>query len=147
MAANLHNRSDKSKQLVLFPDRIDRDIAPDAPVRVIDSVIDRLNLDCLSKVYKSRGRRAYNARVMLKVIIYAYMNNVYSCRKIEELLKRDIHFIWLAGYEQPDFITINRFRWPPQGRDRQPVHTVGAAEKKNRRSSIGIPFSFGQRKR
>ena len=110
MATNLHTRPDKSKQLVLFPDRIDRDIAPDAPVRVIDSVIDRLNLDCLSKVYKSRGRRAYNARMMLKVIIYAYMNNVYSCRRIEELLKRDIHFIWLAGYEQPDFITINRFR-------------------------------------
>ena len=110
MDSNLHNRPDKSKQLVLFPDRIDRDIAPDAPVRVIDNVIDRLNLDCLGKLYKSRGRRAYNARVMLKVIVYAYMNNVYSCRRIEELLKRDIHFIWLAGYEQPDFITINRFR-------------------------------------
>ena len=40
----------------------------------------------------------------------AYMNNVYSCRKIEKLLHRDIHYIWLAGYEKPDFITINRFR-------------------------------------
>lgn len=48
--------------------------------------------------------------MMLKVIIYAYMNNIYSCRRIEELLKRDIHFIWLAGYNKPDFITINRFR-------------------------------------
>ena len=38
------------------------------------------------------------------------MNNIYSCRRIEQLLSRDIHFIWLAGYEQPDFITINRFR-------------------------------------
>ena len=38
------------------------------------------------------------------------MNNIYSCRKIEKALKRDIHFIWLAGYEQPDFITVNRFR-------------------------------------
>ena len=38
------------------------------------------------------------------------MNNVYSCRKIEKLLHRDIHYIWLAGYEKPDFITINRFR-------------------------------------
>ena len=47
---------------------------------------------------------------MLKVILYAYMNNVYSCRKIEKLLHRDIHYIWLAGYEKPDFITINRFR-------------------------------------
>ncbi len=48
--------------------------------------------------------------MMLKVILYAYMNNVYSCRKIEKLLHRDIHYIWLAGYEKPDFITINRFR-------------------------------------
>ena len=47
---------------------------------------------------------------MLKVIIYAYMNNVYSCRKIEKLLNRDIHYIWLSGNEKPDFITINRFR-------------------------------------
>lgn len=30
--------------------------------------------------------------------------------EIESLLHRDIHYIWLAGYEKPDFITINRFR-------------------------------------
>ena len=56
------------------------------------------------------GRCPYHPRMMLKVIIYAYMNNIYSCRRIEQLLLRDIHFIWLAGYEKPDFITINRFR-------------------------------------
>ena len=48
--------------------------------------------------------------MLLKVVIYAYMNNIYSCRKIEKAVKRDVHFIWLAGYGQPDFITINRFR-------------------------------------
>ena len=48
--------------------------------------------------------------MMLKVILYAYMNNIYSCRKIEKLLHRDIHYIWLAGHKKPDFITINRFR-------------------------------------
>ena len=106
----LHNRPHINNQLVLFPERIDRDIAENDPVRIINGVINGLNLDCLAKLYRSKGRRAYNARMMLKVIIYAYMNNVYSCRKIENLLKRDIHFIWLAGYEQPDFITINRFR-------------------------------------
>ena len=41
--------------------------------------------------------------MMLKAILYAYMNNVYSCRKIEQLLLRDIHYIWLAGYEKPVF--------------------------------------------
>ena len=48
--------------------------------------------------------------MMLKAVIYGYMNSVYSCRKIEARLKRDVHFIWLAGYEQLDFATINRFR-------------------------------------
>jgi hypothetical protein len=48
--------------------------------------------------------------MMLKAVIYGYMNNVYSCRRIEERLLRDVHFIWLAGYEKPDFATINRFR-------------------------------------
>lgn len=38
------------------------------------------------------------------------MNNIYSCRKIEKLLMRDIHYIWLSGKVKPDFITINRFR-------------------------------------
>ena len=37
------------------------------------------------------------------------MNNIYSCRKKEKYLLRDIHYIWLAGNEHPDFITINRF--------------------------------------
>ena len=62
------------------------------------------------KLYKERGRSPYDPKMLLKVVIYAYMNNIYSCRRIEKALKRDIHFIWLAGYEQPDFITINRFR-------------------------------------
>ena len=43
-------------------------------------------------------------------ILYAYINNVYSYQKIEKLLHRDIHYIWLTWYEKPDFITINRFR-------------------------------------
>jgi len=72
--------------------------------------VDNLMLDNVYKLYKPSGRKPYHPQMMLKVILYAYMNNIYSCRRIESLLKRDIHFIYLAGYEQPDFITINRFR-------------------------------------
>ena len=48
--------------------------------------------------------------MMLKIILYAYMNNTYSCRKIERQVQRDIHYIWLAAQERPDHATINRFR-------------------------------------
>lgn len=96
--------------MVLFPQRIDEDIAEDAPVRVVDAVVESLNLEDFKKLYRERGRSPYNPKMLLKVVIYAYMNNIYSCRKIEKMLLRDIHFIWLAGYNKPDFITINRFR-------------------------------------
>jgi len=96
--------------MVLFPQRIDEDIAETEPVRIVNSIVDSLNIEGLKKLYKEIGRSPYHPKMMLKVILYAYMNNIYSCRKIEKLLHRDIHYIWLAGYEKPDFITINRFR-------------------------------------
>lgn len=96
--------------MILFPQRLDKDIAENDPVRVVDAVIDNLRLDNFRKLYKERGRSPYHPKMMLKVIIYGYMNNLYSCRRINTALKRDIHFIWLAGYGQPDFNTINRFR-------------------------------------
>ena len=110
MSAKLHFRPHINNQLVLFPQRIDEDIAPNDPVRLVNSVVDGLDLERFRKLYRERGRSPYHPRMMLKVIIYAYMNNIYSCRRIEQSLKRDIHYIWLAGYEKPDFITINRFR-------------------------------------
>lgn len=48
--------------------------------------------------------------VIYKIILYAYMNNIYSCRKKERAVQRDIHYIWLVARERPDFVTINHFR-------------------------------------
>lgn len=106
----LHFRPCIPNQTLLFPNRIDEDIASDDPVRVVNALVDSLDLSGIKALYKEYGRSPYHPRMMLKVIIYACMNSVYSCRKIEKLLLRDIHYIWLAGYEKPDFITINRFR-------------------------------------
>lgn len=108
--AKIHYRSYNPNQIILFPQRIDENIAENDPVRIISGIIDQLDLSKYHKLYHGIGRCAYHPRMMLKVIVYAYMNNIYSCRKIEKLLHRDIHFIWLSGYEKPDFITINRFR-------------------------------------
>ena len=110
MSTKLHFRPYINNRLVLFPQRIDEDIAENALVRIINAVIDSLDLENIYKLYSELGRNPYDPGMMLKVIIYAYMSNIYSCRKIEDALKRDIHFIWLAGYEKPDHKTINSFR-------------------------------------
>lgn len=110
MPENLHFRSYDPDQTLLFPQRIDRDIPKDDPVRIPKSVIESLDLSGFKKLYHERGRSPYHPKMMLMVILYSYMNNVYSCRKIEKLLYRDIYYIWLSGYQRPDFATINRFR-------------------------------------
>nr|WP_308770329.1 IS1182 family transposase [uncultured Bacteroides sp.] len=110
MPENLHFRSYDPDQTLLFPQRIDRDIPKDDPVRILKSVIESLDLSGFKKLYHERGRSPYHPKMMLMVILYSYMNHVYSCRKIEKLLYRDIYYIWLSGYQKPDFATINRFR-------------------------------------
>lgn len=108
--AKIHFKDYNYNQTVLFPQRIDEDIADNDPVRIVDALVESLDMDGFYKLYKEHGRCPYHPKMMLKVILYAYMNNIYSCRKIEKLLYRDVHFMWLSGREKPDFITINRFR-------------------------------------
>ena len=108
--SKLHYISYIQNQTVLFPQRIDEDIAENDPVRILNHIVEHLDLTHVKNLYREKGRSPYHPKMMLKVILYAYMNNIYSCRKIERLLRRDIHFIWLAGSSKPDFITINRFR-------------------------------------
>jgi len=48
---------------------------------------------------------------MFKILTYAYSQNIYSSRKIEQACRRDINFMWLlAGQKAPDHSTIARFR-------------------------------------
>jgi Transposase DDE domain/Transposase domain (DUF772) len=48
--------------------------------------------------------------MLLKVIIYGYLRNTYSSRKIEQALQENVHFMWLSGGSKPDHNTINDFR-------------------------------------
>ena len=47
---------------------------------------------------------------MLQILVYAYLRNIYSSRRIEEFCRNDIRFMWLTGNVTPDHNTINRFR-------------------------------------
>ena len=109
MYTKLHTKSYNNKRLFLTVDP-ETDIPQNDPVRMVDAIIEGLDLKEFKKLYRERGRCPYHPKMMLKLIIYAYMNNIYSCRKIEKVVQRDIHYIWLAAQERPDFVTINRFR-------------------------------------
>ena len=109
MSTKLHTKFYNNKRLFLTVNP-NEDIAENDPVRVVDAIVESLDLREFKKLYHEKGRCPYHPKMMLKIILYAYMNNIYSCRKMERAVQRDIHYIWLAAQERPDFVTINRFR-------------------------------------
>lgn len=97
-------------QNLLLPPSLEELISPNHPVRVVNQVVDNLNLDPVFKKYLGGGCPAYHPRMMLKILVYGYVTNLYSSRKIEQALNENIHFMWLSGMSYPDHNTINRFR-------------------------------------
>lgn len=99
-----------TSQLMLLPPSLDEMIDANHPVRTVNRVIDEIKIDPIVDSYKGGGTSSYNPRMLLKVLVYAYLCNVFSSRKIESSLKENIHFMWLSGMSRPDHNTINRFR-------------------------------------
>jgi transposase len=97
-------------QLHLLPPDLNEMVPEDHLVRVIDSVIESIDLDPLKKTYVGGGAPAYDPKMMLKIITYAYASGIYSSRKIAEATHESIYFLWLSGFTTLDHMTINRFR-------------------------------------
>jgi transposase len=85
-------------------------IPADSPVRLVNQIVDNIDINNVINTYKGDGTGSYSPRMMLKVVIYTYLNNIYSCRKIENALLDRITFMWLSVGREPDHNTINRFR-------------------------------------
>lgn len=96
--------------MVLFPANLGDKIAFDHPVRLVNQIVDTLNIEEILSTYKGGGTSSFHPRMLIKVLFYSYFCNIYSCRKIAKALEENIHFMWLSGNSTPDFRTINDFR-------------------------------------
>ena len=103
-------RQYRQHEAMVLPPCLDDLIEPGHPCRIVSDVIDRLDLSELEATYRGGGASSYDPLMMLKVIVYAYLVNVYSGRQIARLLKESVVFMWLSGMSFPDFRTINLFR-------------------------------------
>ncbi len=97
-------------QTTLLPYSFDDFISDRHPVRVVNQVVESLNIQPLLKAYSKEGNPAYHPKMLLKVMLYGYMTNIHSSRKIEQAVRENIHFMWLTGMTIVDHNTINRFR-------------------------------------
>lgn len=116
-------KANHQHQIMALPPSLDELVAADHPVRVVHEVLERIDISSLLQQYRPGGASSYHPRMLLKALVYAYINNIYSSRKIEQALQESIYFMWLTGMSKPDHNTINRFRGQRLQKSLQPIFT------------------------
>ena len=76
----------------------------------VHAVVERLNLRQFEAETSEQGRPGYPPQLLLKVWLYAYALGITSSRRLEQRLREDLGFRFLAGQLQPDHWTLNEFR-------------------------------------
>ena len=94
----------------MIPMSIESLIPENHVVRVVNRAIDKMNLEPLSAKYPGGGRSSFHPVMMTKLLIYAYTDKVFSCRRIAKAVRENIMYMWICGGNQPDFMDVNRFR-------------------------------------
>lgn len=97
-------------QPMLLPPSLEELIPPGHIVRVVNEIVERIDMGLLIRQYKGGGTSAYHPKMMIKVIIYAYTQRTFSSRQIAKALRENINFMWLSGMNRPNHVTINGFR-------------------------------------
>ena len=94
----------------LLPPSVCDLITPGDLVNVVAEVVDNFDIRPFERRYTCLGPNAYHPRMMLGLLFYAYSQGVFSSRKIAERVRYDVRFMFIAGYQTPDFRTISDFR-------------------------------------
>lgn len=103
-------KSYRQHQVELLPSSLEELIPSGHAVRMVSEVVDRMDLDGLLSSYAGGGASRYHPRMLLKVLLYGYLDGVRSSRRLAKALRENIHYMWLSGKQRPDFRTLNRFR-------------------------------------
>lgn len=97
-------------QLTFLPYKLEELVPQGHPVRIVKQVVDAVDVKPINRKYKGGGASSFHPRLMLKLLVYGYLTNTYSSRKLEDQAAQNVHFMWLLGMKKPDHNTINRFR-------------------------------------
>lgn len=106
----LHFKGDQQGQSWMFPPNLADMVPQDHPARFINQFVDELDVTDILMTYKSGGTSCYHPRVLIKILLYGYLNRDYSSRVLERKCRENVVYMWLCGMLQPDHVTINNFR-------------------------------------
>ena len=108
--AKIQIKSETRHELSFFPNSFDDYVPKDSKVRMVDRIVRSMDINPLMDTYAGTGAPPYSPMMLLSLVIFAYINGVYSCRSIADVLKYDVHYMWICGGKRLSFATINRFR-------------------------------------
>lgn len=97
-------------QAYLLPPSVRDVLRPDHLCFFVRGLVEKLNLSAFRDEYGSEGGPAYAPEMMVSVWLYAYALGVTSSRRLEQRIREDLAFRYLAGGATPDHWTLNAFR-------------------------------------
>ncbi len=82
MKASLVWKTNNQSQLNLLPSIYDDYVRDNHPVRIVNTINDHIDISSIECTYKGSGTLSYHPRNLIKILIYTYLRNLYSSRKI-----------------------------------------------------------------
>jgi transposase len=97
-------------QAYLLPPSVRDVLGPGHLCFFLRRLVAKLNLAVFRNDYGVEGGPAYAPEMLVSVWLYAYALSVTSSRRLEQRIREDLAFRYLAGGATPDHWTLNAFR-------------------------------------
>jgi transposase len=98
------------EQAELLPSHVQDVLGENHLCFLVHEVVEQLDIGGFEACYgEAGGESPYHPRLMLKVWLYAFALKVKSTRKLEQRIREDLGFRFLAGGSAPDHKTLSEF--------------------------------------
>ena len=101
---------EKYLQGTFFPSNIFNLLPEDHECIIYNDILEQIDVTSLYKNYSVLGQNAYNPKLLISILIYAYSQGLFSSRQIAERLKLDIGFMYIGQMQKPNFRVLSDFR-------------------------------------
>jgi len=104
-------KEDRIGQTWLVPRRLTDFIPENHICYFITNLVEELDFKEIDQKYRhTRGEAAYSRRMLLRLVLMASVDGIFSSRRIARLAEENLVYMYLSGMDKPDFRTICRFK-------------------------------------
>ena len=99
-------------QMIMLPVSLEKQLSPGTLEFAIHTLVEtRMDLSLFDEKYKNdeTGRSAYDPKILLKIVLFAYSRGLIGSRRIEQVCRENVIFIALSCGQKPDHSTIAAF--------------------------------------